>query len=167
MFRWYRNAAKCYVYMVDVHTQRRLDSSAEKFPEEWNADFRKSRWFTRGWTLQELLAPTHVEFYSAELQRLGDKESLCHLITKITKITNIPISALQSRPLTDFPIATRMGWAAERQTTEEEDGAYCLLGIFSIFMPLIYGEGQENALRRLRKEIEGLPDQGKQYIFHP
>jgi hypothetical protein len=63
MFRWYRNAAKCYVYMADVHTPRRADSSEESYWEEWEADFRKSRWFTRGWTLQELLAPAHVLTY--------------------------------------------------------------------------------------------------------
>jgi hypothetical protein len=178
MFRWYRNAAMCYVYMADVHTPRRVDSSVqggriillgdgleistdapdESYRDEWEADFRKSRWFTRGWTLQELLAPAHVEFYSAELQLLGDKESLCDLISEIT---NIPATALRGRSLDNFSVSTRMDWATERHTTEEEDGAYCLMGLFSIFMPLIYGEGKDSALRRLRKEIEGLPQQGK------
>jgi hypothetical protein len=158
MFRWYRNAARCYVYMADVHAQRQAGTSTEDFQAKWEVDFRKSRWFTRGWTLQELLAPGRVEFYSAELQLLGDKESLCHLISDVT---NIPRTALRGRALDNFSVSTRMDWASERQTTEEEDGAYCLLGLFSIFMPLIYGEGRDNALRRLRKEIEGLQDHGK------
>lgn len=157
MFRWYRDAARCYVYMSDVSTPA-LSFSAERYREIWEAEFRQSRWFTRGWTLQELLAPTHVEFYSSRYQRLGTKDSLRSLIASIA---NIPVSALQGRPLKSFEVKERMTWAAERQTTEEEDGAYCLLGIFDVFMPLIYGEGKENALRRLRKEIDSLPAAGK------
>jgi WD40 repeat protein len=148
MFRWYRNAAKCYVYMSDV------TSATPSRQRTWERDFRRSRWFTRGWTLQELLAPTEVEFFSRHHLRLGDKESLCGLISQITSISEL---ALQGHPLEQLPIPTRMAWAANRQTTEEEDGAYCLLGIFNIFMPLIYGEGKENALRRLQREIDGLP----------
>jgi hypothetical protein len=58
-------------------------------------------------------------------------------------------------------VAERMAWAAKRQTTEDEDGAYSLLGIFNIFMPLIYGEGKDSALKRLQREIDGLPATGK------
>ena len=154
MFRWYRNAAKCYVYLSDVSTS---DPNAETCQSAWDADFRQSRWFTRGWTLQELLAPTFVEFYSSQHQQLGNKQSLAGLLHEIT---GIPIPALHGHPLDKFSVQERMTWAANRQTTEAEDGAYCLLGIFNIFMPLIYGESKDNALKRLQREVDGLPTTG-------
>jgi tetratricopeptide (TPR) repeat protein len=149
MFRYYRGAVKCYVYLADV-------SCAVSNPSRdmWEGEFRESRWFRRGWTLQELLAPTVVEFYSAQQQRLGDKESLKPLIHDITRI---PLAALSGHALDTFSVEQRMEWTLGRQTTEEEDGAYCLLGIFGIFMPLIYGEGKGNALRRLQRELDGIP----------
>ncbi|KAI8941160.1 hypothetical protein NX059_002397 [Plenodomus lindquistii] len=153
MFRWYQNAAKCYVYMADVSFATE-GSRTEELRSEWEPQFRASRWFTRGWTLQELLAPTEVEFFSTKSHRLGDKQSLCGLISDIT---TIPSVALRGRPLTQFSISTRMKWAAGRQTTEDEDGAYCLLGIFNVFMPLIYGESKANALLRLQQAIKERP----------
>ena len=155
MFRWYRNAAKCYAYLADVSIST-SDPSAETCQSAWEADFRRSRWFTRGWTLQELLAPSSVVFYSSQHKKLGDKKSLARVIHEITRI---PIPALDGH-LDTFSAAERMAWSANRQTTKDEDGAYCLLGIFSIFMPLIYGEGKENALKRLQREIDGLPVTG-------
>jgi hypothetical protein len=142
MFRWYRRAAKCYAYLSDVSTDYLHRST-------WQLDFRKSRWFTRGWTLQELIAPASVEFFSSEGDRLGDKKSMEQTVHEITGIT---IYALQGDPLSDFSVADRMSWAEKRRTTREEDKAYCLLGIFGIHMPLIYGEG-EKAFVRLEKEI--------------
>ncbi|KAI2484784.1 multiple ankyrin repeats single kh domain protein [Pyrenophora tritici-repentis] len=139
MFRWYQNAKRCYVFLSDVENDT-LECNGE-------SAFRQSRWFNRGWTLQELLAPHSVEFFSKEGTRLGDKESLKHTIYEVT---GIPIEALLGTNLTEFDIATRFSWAANRQTTEEEDGAYCLFGIFGVHLPLIYGEGKENALERLR-----------------
>jgi hypothetical protein len=156
MFRWYRGAATCYAYLSDVSTST-TDSSAETVQSAWEADFRRSRWFTRGWTLQELLAPSLVVFYSSQHKKLGDKKSLERIICEIT---GIPIPALDGRSLNTFSAAERMTWSANRQTTKDEDGAYCLLGIFSIFMPLIYGEGKENALKRLQREIDELPAAG-------
>jgi Heterokaryon incompatibility protein (HET) len=143
MFRWYREAAKCYVYLADVSAQ---DFKART----WDADFRGSRWFTRGWTLQELLAPASVEFFSCEGIPIGDKTSL---EAQIHDITRIATEALQGKPLSDFSVDERMDWAANRKTTRKEDQAYCLLGIFDIYMPLIYGE-RERALARLREEID-------------
>ncbi|KAF2868379.1 heterokaryon incompatibility protein-domain-containing protein, partial [Massariosphaeria phaeospora] len=139
MFRWYRNAAKCYVYLEDVSA----DSSAEKF--------KKSRWFTRGWTLQEMLASKCVEFFSTEGQLIGSKSSR---VQEIAEITRIPTEALQGRPLSYFSVEQRMLWTKNRETTLEEDMAYSLLGIFDIHMPLIYGEGKERAFKRLRTEIK-------------
>jgi hypothetical protein len=142
MFRWYREADRCYVYLSDV--------SISDYDENGRLPrFRKSRWFTRGWTLQELIAPASVEFFSLEGKRLGDKKSLER---QIHEITGIAIQALRGSPLSDFSIAERMGWAAKRKTTKKEDEAYCLLGIFGIHLPLIYGEGQ-NAFTRLEEEI--------------
>ena len=140
MFRWYREAARCYVYLSDVKFRN----------NNWQNDFRSSKWFTRGWTLQELLAPKSVEFFSSDGIRLGDKSSL---EGEIHRITGIPIDALRGRSLSDFSISERMGWATKRTTTRKEDEAYSLLGIFDIYMPLIYGE-RERALERLREQID-------------
>ena len=139
MFRWYQNAAKCYVYLSDVSTGK-----------DWEPAFRKSRWFTRGWTLQELLAPQSVEFYSQDAKRLGNKDSLKQ---QIHEITGIAVKALQGQ-LSQFSDNERRMWAANRETTIEEDQVYCLLGIFDVYLPLIYGEGKEHAFRRLQDEID-------------
>jgi Heterokaryon incompatibility protein (HET) len=149
MFRWYQNAAKCYVYLSDVSTKKR--KASDSFTEyTWEPAFRSSKWFTRGWTLQELIAPTLVEFFSKDQELLGDKRRLERHIHEITGIT---ISALQGVPLSQFDIEDRLSWAKDRQTTREEDKAYSLFGIFDIQIPLLYGEGGEKALKRLREEI--------------
>jgi hypothetical protein len=156
MFRWYQNAAKCYVYLSDVSTRKRKasDRSSEY---TWESAFLGSRWFTRGWTLQELLAPRSVEFFSQEGKRLGDKRTLERQVRERTGIT---VSALQGTPLSQFGVDERLSWAENRQTTCEEDKAYSLLGIFNVYMPLIYGEGRDNALARLQEEIDK-PFKGK------
>ena len=148
MFRWYQNAVKCYVYLSDVSIPNEKVENDSSFDVE--LVFRTARWFTRGWTLQELLAPSSVEFFSTDYKRLGDKLSLEHLIHEIT---GIPVEALQGYDLTKFNIDERMSWAAKRETKHEEDIAYSLFGVFGIFLPLIYGEGRENAFRRLREEV--------------
>jgi hypothetical protein len=105
----------------------------------------------RGWTFQELLAPKIVEFYSRDHFRLGDKK---WLERKIHKITGIAIEALQGQSLTGFSVQERLRWKETRQTTEEEDMAYCLLGIFDVSMSFVYGEGFIKAMKRLLREIE-------------
>jgi hypothetical protein len=156
MFRWYQKASRCYVYLSDVS----LYSQDGRFLHiEWESAFRNSRWFTRGWTLQELIAPKAVEFYSRDHIRLGDKYTLER---QITEITGIAKEALREQSLSDFSVEERFLWAEKRQTTEDEDKAYCLLGIFNIFLPLIYGEGQLNAMRRLYKEIKESASNGLQ-----
>ncbi|RAQ98684.1 vegetative incompatibility protein HET-E-1 [Stemphylium lycopersici] len=154
MFRWYQNAKKCYVYLPDVECNT-PDADSE-LSRRWKPAFRKSKWFTRGWTLQELLAPASVAFYSKEGDLLGDKQSLRDTIHEIT---GIPIEALSGKEVSNFSVAERFSWAHNRQTTRPEDGAYCLLGIFGIHLPLIYSEGKENALKRLEKEIRESFDQ--------
>ncbi|KAH7410673.1 vegetative incompatibility protein HET-E-1 [Cadophora sp. MPI-SDFR-AT-0126] len=152
MFRWYQKAAKCYVYLSDVST-RKWKVSDLLFEHPWESAFRSSKWFTRGWTLQELLAPgpDSVEFFSYEGNRLGDKRTLEQ---EIHEITRIPITALRGTPLSQFDIDDRLLWAENRQTMREEDKAYSLFGIFDIQIPLLYGEGRDKALKRLREEID-------------
>jgi hypothetical protein len=147
MFRWYQNAKKCYVFLSDVENDT-LESDSKHA-------FRQSKWFTRGWTLQELLAPPSVEFFSKGGAQLGDRESLKDTIHEVI---GIPIEALSRSDFSDlsnFDIAKRFSWAENRRTTREEDGAYCLLGIFGIYMPLIYGEGKDHAMKRLKKKVQG------------
>jgi hypothetical protein len=150
MFRWYQNAAKCYVYMSDV-TIENCGQSDKIFQGDLEQAFRESRWFTRGWTLQELIAPPSVEFFSKGGEKFGDKKLFER---QLQEITGIALQALQGIPLSEFSVDERMSWAKTRVTTREEDNAYCLLGIFDIFMPLIYGEGKPNALSRLRRKID-------------
>ena len=152
MFRWYQKAAQCYVYLTDVSTKKR-EAGNETFEYTWEPAFRRSRWFTRGWTLQELLAPYTVTFFSKEGNQLGDKKTLER---HIHEITGVPIRALQRAPLDEFSIEDRLSWSEGRHTTRKEDRAYSLLGIFGITMLPNYGEGEENAFRRLNKEITEL-----------
>jgi hypothetical protein len=149
MFRWYQNAARCYVYLSGISAADYR--SGQQSGLAWESAFRAHRWFTRGWTLQELLAPASVEFFTQDGRRLGDKKSLEQQIHEITGIT---IPALRERDFAQFDAKERFRWAEKRQTTHEEDWAYCLLGIFGIFMPLIYGEGKAHAIRRLKNEID-------------
>ncbi|UPX11081.1 uncharacterized protein EKO05_0001705 [Ascochyta rabiei] len=147
MFRWYRDAKKCYVYLSDVSN---ADQTEGNETSAWLSAFVSSRWFTRGWTLQELLAPSVVEFFSKEGVYLGDRLELQQHIHDITKI---PLLALSGASLVEFSIEEKFSWVEGRQTTCQEDKAYSMLGIFGIFLPLLYGEGYEKALQRLQGEI--------------
>jgi hypothetical protein len=146
MFRWYRDAEVCYVYLADV-------SKNDGDPEwVWEHSFRKSRWFTRGWTLQELLAPHKLLFFSHEGRYLGDRQTLA---PQVHEITGIPLPALRgTTPVSGFSVDDRLSWIRGRNTKYEEDKAYSLLGLFDVFMNLIYGEGEEEALDRLRRKID-------------
>jgi hypothetical protein len=147
MFRWYRNAARCYVYLSDVSTAKRnIDGNTS----DWDSTFRNSRWFTRGWTLQELVAPRSVEFFSRQCKRLGDKFTLRQ---QLHEITTIPEAALQGKPLSQFSVNDRLSWIKDRKTKLEEDKAYSLLGIFDALISPIYGEGVGRAFQRLLDEI--------------
>ncbi|KAK4166819.1 NACHT domain-containing protein [Cladorrhinum sp. PSN259] len=144
MFRWYRSAAKCYVFLADVSAHQEGDGPGDK------PDIRQSKWFTRGWTLQELIAPTIVEFFSEEGERLGDKKSL---EKEIHDRTGIPLNALQGVALSNFSIDERMKWIEKRKTKFEEDKAYSLFGIFDVHIEVLYGEGEHKAFDRLREKI--------------
>jgi archaellum biogenesis ATPase FlaH len=149
MFRWYQHATKCYVYLSDVSSKKR---KADSIPTEftWEPAFKSSRWFKRGWTLQELLAPSKAEFYSLEWEKLGDKLLLKSLIHKITSIS---CKALEGAPLSQFSINERLRWIVHRHTTLPEDKAYSLLGVVDVDLAPCYGEGADGAFKRLHDEI--------------
>ncbi|OAK94532.1 kinesin light chain 1 [Phaeosphaeriaceae sp. SRC1lsM3a] len=150
MFRWYRDAARCYVFLADVPGPVKDTTTATGTPALERA-FRSSRWFTRGWTLQELLAPRALSFFDRDGKPLGSRHELKH---RIHDITGIPVPALSGASLDNFSIEERLSWSTGRRTTRKEDRAYSLLGLFNIIMPLLYGEGEEKAFRRLKKAIE-------------
>jgi hypothetical protein len=145
MFKWYRNSQACYVYLADV-----LSRDDARLYCERDSEFRKSRWFTRGWTLQELLAPIRVIFYDPQWVEIGTKMSLRKLISSITGIKFLFTSEKAS-------IAQKMSWASKRETTRIEDQAYCLMGLFGVNMPPLYGEGMK-AFRRLQLELLKISD---------
>ncbi|KAM5545461.1 hypothetical protein V8D89_000499 [Ganoderma adspersum] len=145
MFTWYRKATICYAFLADVPGN------------DIHERFSQSRWFTRGWTLQELIAPRHLVFLTSEWKTMGTKTTLAFEVEKITGIDYLVLVDKQS--LDDVGVARRMSWASKRQTTRVEDEAYSLLGIFNIKMPTVYGEGR-GAFRRLQEEImRRIPDQ--------
>ncbi|KAK1757017.1 hypothetical protein QBC47DRAFT_459684 [Echria macrotheca] len=162
MFEWYRQADICYAYLADIETSRPLTGGQE---------IRSSRWFRRGWTLQELLAPRRVNLYAADWSFLGTRSSLARHISAATGISlrylhsDAPRGKEKSStrsndawdrdhdvPIHAASVAERMAWLSRRETTRIEDMAYCALGIFGIHMALIYGEGP-NAFARLQEEI--------------
>jgi len=149
MFRWYRNAAQCYVYLSDVSAF----SSGDKREARsllWDSEFRNSEWFTRGWTLQELLAPRVVDFFSRNWHKLGDRVSLK---SQIHEVTTIPHEVLKGSPLFQFSVNERFRWRQNQHTKEKEDAAYSMSGIFDVDMAPVYGEGAEQAFRRLHDKI--------------
>lgn len=137
MYNWYRQAEVCLAYLSDIN----IDFGSQ--------DFTKSVWFTRGWTLQELLAPTNLVFYDNDWNRIGAKTERQ---IAIGNSTGIPYQAVTRFTPKRYSIAAKLSWAAKRETSREEDRAYSLLGIFGINMPMLYGEGQA-AFQRLQEEI--------------
>ena len=147
MYRWYHEAQVCYAYLSDFC----IDYRALWRPDV-EVEFGKSRWFTRGWTLQELLAPEIIEFHDKDWRYFGSKSTLKAQISLVTGI--------QQGHMTDMSrasVAQKMSWASERKTRRVEDMAYSLMGIFDVNMPLIYGEGKK-AFMRLQQEIVRITD---------
>lgn len=141
MYKWYRSAGGCYVYLSDLPGPQ--PSSLESLP--------KCRWLTRGWTLQELIAPPNVRFYSQSWEFCFTKAEKCQ---ELSQITSIDQRVLRGQMLPSAcSMAQRMSWASKRHTTRPEDMAYCLLGLFDINMPMLYGEGGQKAFIRLQQEI--------------
>ena len=138
MYNWYREAKTCYAYLRDTH---RIDGIA---------GLKTSVWFGRGWTLQELVAPRRLSFYDQHWQPMGTKRKMADEIAQQTKI-DVQILKGETK-LREYNVAQKMTWAAGRQTTRIEDQAYCLMGLFDVNMPLLYGEGNK-AFIRLQEEI--------------
>lgn len=143
MFKWYGNAVVCFAFLDDVTADGKKPLS-------------KSLWFTRGWTLQELIAPVEVIFFDGEWKKIGDRTGMSR---EIAEISGIPAALLARNSLSEaiywlksYSVAAKMSWASRRVTTRVEDEAYCLMGLFGIYMPLIYGEGRK-AFRRLQEAI--------------
>ncbi|KAF5372196.1 hypothetical protein D9758_004918 [Tetrapyrgos nigripes] len=147
MYQYYEDAAMCYVYLSDV--------SGEYHPRNAKSNFRDSRWFRRGWTLQELLAPEYVVFLDKGWERIGTRWSLRDVVSAVT---GIPVDVFEGRIIDEYSVAQRMSWAAFRETTRPEDQAYCLLGVFGVSMSPIYGEGGVKAFMRLQQEIIRISD---------
>ncbi|RSL72333.1 hypothetical protein CEP54_000850 [Fusarium duplospermum] len=138
MFRWYKGAKRCYAYLSD-YRQTTIDRR-----------FANCRWFTRGWTLQELIAPASLTFYNRYWDALGSKTELSDIISRITRIQEAVL--LSECDINTVNVVYRMSWAAGRKTTRPEDIAYCLFGIFDVNLPMLYGEGTK-AFLRLQEEI--------------
>jgi hypothetical protein len=157
MWSWYSEAEVCYAYLSDVPRGDDL--------EKENSAFRRSHWFTRGWTLQELIAPNVVSFYDEAWEFIGEKYLIADLGTEaspaeadsfisiLSQITTIPSEIFQdNQKVRIASVAQKMSWAASRKTTRTEDVAYSLLGIFGVNMTMLYGEGTR-AFIRLQEEI--------------
>ena len=156
MFTWYRMASICYAYLHDV--------SIRDDPFEADSSFRRSKWFTRGWTLQELIAPRDVIFLSREWFPLTSKRASPGILHDLTGIDTDVL--LGRRALNDVSAAKRMSWAAGRKTSRIEDEAYCLMGLFGVSMPTIYGEGPE-AFFRLQVEIRNKTQDQSLFVWGP
>ncbi|KAK8047394.1 Vegetative incompatibility protein HET-E-1 [Apiospora saccharicola] len=170
MFAWYRDSKVCYVILTDVQVPTATSLRGYKsYTEGWFIrqhktkrqniavwdSFQNSRWWTRGWTLQELLAPKDLVFFARDWSPLGNKIGLSEWILSFTTIHRMALQDVCSIPT--FSIAQRMSWAADRRTTVPEDMAYCLLGIFDINMPMLYGQGHK-AFLKLQEEIIKVSD---------
>ncbi|EON68800.1 hypothetical protein W97_08058 [Coniosporium apollinis CBS 100218] len=142
MYSWYRQAEVCYAYLADV--------PANVDTKTMDSAFAKSRWFTRGWTLQELIGPSSLIFFSNDWIELGLKWDLQDILSKITGIDADILTGMKD--IETASVAKRMSWASDRATTRVEDIAYCLMGLFSVNMPMLYGEG-DKAFIRLQEEI--------------
>ncbi|KAK3302929.1 heterokaryon incompatibility protein-domain-containing protein [Chaetomium strumarium] len=156
MFRWYERAQRCYAFLSDITEgwTPAVTYKTQGMPDNLrhlNPAFLQSRWWQRGWTLQELIAPRDVEFYNGRWEHLTSKRA-CKVAISVKY--GIPLRILnQSAPLASICVAERISWAAARQTTREEDMAYCLLGLLDVNMPLLYGEGLTKAFLRLQEQV--------------
>ncbi|PMD32942.1 HET-domain-containing protein, partial [Hyaloscypha variabilis F] len=149
MSRWYADAKICYAYLADVSLHKNYsDEDAEALPES----LRQSDWFKRGWTLQELIFPKQLLFYTQHWDRIASRRKISKALSDITGISSELLSASRT-DIDSFSVAEKMSWASKRVTTRPEDLAYCLLGLFEVNMPLLYGEGDLRAFKRLQEAI--------------
>lgn len=165
MFQWYRQASVCYVYLSDVvagpsHHQHTCDEETDEEvisnftrPECPREQLSQCRWLRRCWTLQELIAPAEVEFYSGEWWFIGEKHApdWLDVLVEETRISEAALTSTDGYKLAS--VAQKMSWAADRNATRAEDIAYSLFGLFEVNMAPLYGEGSQSAFRRLQEEI--------------
>ncbi|POS80048.1 hypothetical protein DHEL01_v201566 [Diaporthe helianthi] len=152
MYKWYENASVCYVFLEDYPMDKQeANERLEELPETWT--LHESRWATRGWTLQELVAPKVVRLYTKDWHYMGEKHdpSVCNALMRATGIETGVLSGHVA--VAEISVANRMKWASKRLTTRPEDLAYCLMGLFGVNMPLLYGEGGSRAFIRLQEQI--------------
>ncbi|KXJ89450.1 heterokaryon incompatibility protein-domain-containing protein, partial [Microdochium bolleyi] len=147
MFAWYQGAQVCFAFLSDIQWTRVFQDSYRK---DVLQALGRSRWFTRGWTLQELLAPSEVVFLDRTWTKIGTKEGFSDVLESLTSIRRVFL--VFPKRVEDASVAERLSWASHRQTSRKEDMAYCLLGLLGINMPLLYGEGHR-AFLRLQHEI--------------
>ncbi|KAF5254483.1 hypothetical protein FANTH_741 [Fusarium anthophilum] len=164
MFRWYQNAGVCYAHLSDVDfsissqilslpEDTGLDSSMNSLRTAAKEKFIDAKWFTRGWTLQELLAPHYLIFVDREWRHMGTRESWALEIEEASNIEARHLNAFNPTDFASCSTAMRFSWASGRETTVEEDESYSLLGLFGISLPLIYGEGGRQAFNRLQRQL--------------
>ncbi|KAI3325338.1 HET-domain-containing protein [Xylariaceae sp. AK1471] len=146
MYEWYSESVVCYAYLSDVSTSLELSDG-----QEFKRQFRESRWWTRGWTLQELLAPTRILFFTESWKLISDRESMAKEISDISGVSQEYLTGRRTT-LNRAYAAEKMSWLSKRRTTRVEDMAYCMLGLFEVNLPLLYGEGRK-AFIRLQEEI--------------
>ena len=164
MYQWYTKADACYAFLSDVDANGQISRLSSVLKDQTMEIAMDSKWFERGWTLQELLAPREVIFYDARWTRLGGRSTDAETISKRTRI---PTKILRGKfpEKVDRPcIAEIMSWASQRRTTRPEDRAYSLLGLFDVNMPLLYGEG-ESAFFRLQEEILRYSDDQSIFVW--
>lgn len=143
MYRYYEQATECFIYLGDVHPSK--DRHVQL------SSLKSSRWLSRGWTLQELLASTTRLFFASDWSLMEHGDDLLSLVSSVTRIDKRVLH--DKRLIGTFCVAERMSWVSRRMTTRDEDMAYCLMGIFNVSMPIIYGEGLKKAFRRLQTLI--------------
>ena len=144
MYAWYQGSVECYVLLDDIDGSPSLQARTAA-RQQFEQTFQRSRWFTRGWTLQELLAPSSVLFYDKDGYLVGSRIELAPMIARATGIHENYITKKHS--IVHASVAQRFSWASQRKTTRPEDLSYSLLGIFQVNMPLLYGEGKKAFLR--------------------
>lgn len=172
MFEWYKKSRECYVFLPDLTSTTKAETAELESHEEvtfkgsdfygqhsasyHTKDFKASTWFTRAWTLQELLAPERVFFFDSDFVCFGSRNKLADMICQASGVPTSylvrGVAGLNGRLVESASVAERMRWASRRQATRQEDIAYSLLGIFSVNLPLLYGEGHK-AFLRLQTEI--------------
>lgn len=157
MYRYYAYSAVCYAYLSDVQGFGELEVDGTSDTNEYKMATTRgmnSAWFSRGWTVQDLLAPSRLFFYDRDWHFIGERDDLAQHISSVNRMNEAVLTSMRpgmlgrrTQLIVLTSVAEKMGWAAKRQTIGQEDLAYCLLGLFDVNMPLSYGEGGKAFMR--------------------